>query len=91
MTSRPPRFESRRLFHSAQPGSARSGADVQGEMILTDSSENNTSGPPLTRAGRSRRDALKFGSIATLGAVLGGGALLGHTAPALAHSGSDGA
>ena len=60
-------------------------------MILTDSSENNTSGPPLTRAGRSRRDALKFGSIATLGAVLGGGALLGHTAPALAQSGSDGA
>lgn len=58
---------------------------------MTDSSENNTSGPPLTRAGRSRRDALKFGSIATLGAVLGGGALLGHTAPALAQSGSDGA
>ncbi|GBH24071.1 DJ-1/PfpI family protein [Burkholderia vietnamiensis] len=59
-------------------------------MILTDTSENNRTGKPLTEAGRSRRDILKFGSIATLGAVLGGGALLGHTAPALARAASKG-
>ncbi|KVE66059.1 glutamine amidotransferase [Burkholderia vietnamiensis] len=57
---------------------------------MTDTSENNRSGKPLDEAGRSRRDILKFGSIATLGAVLGGGALLGHTAPALAQAASKG-
>ncbi|MCQ4437867.1 hypothetical protein NO135_22970, partial [Clostridioides difficile] len=33
---------------------------------------------------------LKFGGVATLGAVLGGGALLGHATPALAQAGSEG-
>nr|WP_241021316.1 DJ-1/PfpI family protein [Burkholderia sp. Ac-20344] len=60
-------------------------------MILTDSSDHNASEQQLTPSGRSRRDVLKFGSIATLGAVLGGGALLGHTAPAFAQPGSEGA
>ncbi|WP_414142849.1 DJ-1/PfpI family protein [Burkholderia cepacia] len=64
---------------------------MQGETILTDRSENNDSGTPLTRAGRSRRAALKLGGAATLGAVLGGSALLAHTAPALAQAGSKGA
>jgi putative intracellular protease/amidase len=58
---------------------------------LTDSSENNVCGKQLTRAGRSRRDVLKFGGVATLGAVLGGGTLLGHATPALAQAGSEGA
>ncbi|GAB7538224.1 DJ-1/PfpI family protein [Burkholderia sp. 3C] len=56
-------------------------------MILTNHSEKNKeSGKSLTGSGRSRREMLKFGSIATLGAVLGGTALLGHTAPALAQA-----
>ncbi|VWD35958.1 glutamine amidotransferase [Burkholderia lata] len=58
---------------------------------MTDSSNDNASGQPLTRTGRSRRDMLKFGGAATLGAVLGGGALLGHATPALAQAGSEGA
>ncbi|AXF25323.1 glutamine amidotransferase [Burkholderia pyrrocinia] len=57
---------------------------------MTDSSGNNPSVKQLTRAGRSRRDVLKLGSAATLGAVLGGGALLGHATPALAQAGSKG-
>jgi putative intracellular protease/amidase len=60
-------------------------------MILTASSDNHASGQPLTRAGRSRRDVLKFGGVATLGAVLGGGALLGHATPAPAQAGSEAA
>ncbi|UOB58083.1 DJ-1/PfpI family protein [Burkholderia pyrrocinia] len=59
-------------------------------MILTDSNDNNAYGKALTGAGRSRRDMLKLGSIATLGAVLGGGALLGRTTPALAQAASKG-
>ncbi|WP_322027181.1 DJ-1/PfpI family protein [Burkholderia sp. BCC1977] len=57
---------------------------------MTDSSDNNASAQQLTRAGRSRRDVLKLGSAATLGAVLGGGALLGNATPAFAQAGSDG-
>ena len=57
---------------------------------MTDSSDNHAFAGPLTRAGRSRRDVLKFGSVATLGAVLGGGALLGHATPAPAPAGSTG-
>jgi putative intracellular protease/amidase len=57
---------------------------------LTDSSDNHAPTGPLTRAGRSRRDVLKFGSAATLGAVLGGSALLGHAAPAPTPTGSAG-
>ncbi|WP_175769047.1 DJ-1/PfpI family protein [Burkholderia cenocepacia] len=55
---------------------------------MTDSSDNHAPAGQLTRAGRSRRDVLKFGSAATLGAVLGGSALLGHAAPAPAPTGS---
>ncbi|AOJ18313.1 glutamine amidotransferase [Burkholderia cenocepacia] len=55
---------------------------------MTDSSDNHAPSGQLTRAGRSRRDVLKFGSAATLGAVLGGGALLGHATPAPAPTGS---
>ncbi|NTZ81899.1 DJ-1/PfpI family protein [Burkholderia metallica] len=57
---------------------------------MTDSSDNPVSAGQLTRAGRSRRDVLKFGSAAALGAVLGGGALFGHATPALAQTGSAG-
>ncbi|MDN7426156.1 DJ-1/PfpI family protein [Burkholderia sp. AU45388] len=57
---------------------------------MTDSSDNHASARQLTRAGRSRRDALKFGGAATLGAVLGGGALLGHATPAPAPTGNVG-
>ncbi|PXW28595.1 DJ-1/PfpI family protein [Paraburkholderia caballeronis] len=57
---------------------------------MTDHSENNVSDERLTRAGHSRRDILKFGSIATLGAVLGGVALPGRAAPVLAQAGSEG-
>ncbi|MBR8235449.1 DJ-1/PfpI family protein [Burkholderia sp. AU42008] len=57
---------------------------------MTDSSDNHASATQLTRAGRSRRDVLKFGSAATLGAVLGGGALLAHATPAPAQAGSAG-
>ncbi|CAG9245495.1 Transcriptional regulator, AraC family [Paraburkholderia unamae] len=55
---------------------------------MTDNSNNHAAGKPLTRAGHARRDALKFGSVATLGAILGGGALLGHATPVLAQAGS---
>ncbi|RQZ19147.1 DJ-1/PfpI family protein [Burkholderia sp. Bp9031] len=57
---------------------------------MIDSSDNNDSVTQLARAGRSRRDVLKLGSIATLGAVLGGSALLGHATPARAQAGSEG-
>ncbi|CAD9227187.1 Transcriptional regulator, AraC family [Burkholderia cenocepacia] len=57
---------------------------------MNDSSDNHAPRGQLTRAGRSRRDALKFGSAATLGAVLGGSALLAHAAPAPAPTGSAG-
>ncbi|SDI68510.1 DJ-1/PfpI family protein [Paraburkholderia phenazinium] len=57
---------------------------------MIDNSENNASGEQLTRAGHSRRDALKFGSVATLGAILGGGGLLARATPALAQAGSAG-
>lgn len=55
---------------------------------MTDNSNNHAAGKPLNRAGHARRDALKFGSVATLGAILGGGALLGHATPVLAQAGS---
>ncbi|WP_175689588.1 DJ-1/PfpI family protein [Burkholderia anthina] len=55
---------------------------------MTDHKKNDASSERLTRAGHSRRDALKFGSAATLGAVLGGGALLGRATPAFAQADS---
>ncbi|MET3823790.1 putative intracellular protease/amidase [Burkholderia sp. PvR073] len=57
---------------------------------MTDSSDNNAFVKPLTRAGRSRRDVLKLGSAATLGAVLGGSALLGHATPVSAQASGEG-
>ncbi|MBR8186430.1 DJ-1/PfpI family protein [Burkholderia ambifaria] len=57
---------------------------------MTDSSDNNAFVKPLTRAGRSRRDVLKLGSAATLGAVLGGSALLAHATPVGAQANSEG-
>lgn len=60
---------------------------------MTDNNENNENNAADKRpisAGRSRRDVLKLGSIATLGAFLGGGALLGRATPALAQASSKG-
>lgn len=57
---------------------------------MTDHSKNNASSEKLTQAGHSRRDVLKFGSVATLGAVMGGGALLGHATPVFAQADSKG-
>lgn len=57
---------------------------------MTDNSENNAAGEQPTGAGRTRRDVLKLGSIATLGAILGSGALLGRTTSAFAQTGSEG-
>jgi putative intracellular protease/amidase len=66
------------------------GAEVQGHIILADNSENNASGERLISAGQSRRDLLKFGSFTALGAILGGGGLLGRATPVLAQAGSEG-
>ncbi|MGS0891933.1 DJ-1/PfpI family protein [Burkholderia stagnalis] len=57
---------------------------------MTDHSENNASGKRPIGAGHSRRDVLKLGGIATLGAILSGGTLLGRSASAFAQSGGDG-
>ncbi|NWD69560.1 DJ-1/PfpI family protein [Pseudomonas gingeri] len=57
---------------------------------MTDNSENSATGEPPVRTGNSRRDVLKLGSIVTLGAILGGGALLGRATPALAQAGNGG-
>ncbi|GAB7524549.1 DJ-1/PfpI family protein [Paraburkholderia sp. 2C] len=48
---------------------------------MTDNTKNSASSKPLYAAGRSRRDVLKLGSIAALGAILGGRALPGHATP----------
>lgn len=57
---------------------------------MTDNSGNKAVGGRLIGAGHSRRDVLKLGSLATLGAILGGGTLLGRATPALAQAGSEG-
>lgn len=57
---------------------------------MADNSENNASGERLISAGQSRRDLLKFGSFTALGAILGGGGLLGRATPVLAQAGSEG-
>ncbi|CAB3770943.1 glutamine amidotransferase [Burkholderia sp. MSh2] len=57
---------------------------------MTDHRDNPSSVTPLTQPGRSRRDMLKLGGVAALGAVVGGGALLGHATPALAQAGDGG-
>nr|WP_281438747.1 MULTISPECIES: DJ-1/PfpI family protein [Pseudomonas] len=64
--------------------------NFKGEVIVTDHSENNATGERPLSTGSSRRDVLKFGGIVTLGSLLGGGALLGRAAPALAQAGSGG-
>ncbi len=53
---------------------------------MTNNSDNTTTRDQLTRAGNSRRHILKFGSVTTLGAVLGTGALLGHATAAVAQA-----
>ncbi|PCE34244.1 DJ-1/PfpI family protein [Burkholderia ubonensis] len=57
---------------------------------MTDHRKKNASSEKLTKAGHSRRDVLKFGSVATLGAVMGGGALLGHATPVFAQADNKG-
>ncbi|HIC7210538.1 DJ-1/PfpI family protein [Burkholderia stabilis] len=57
---------------------------------MTDSSENTSSGQRPIGADHSRRHALKLGGIATLGAIFGGGALLGGSASAFAQAGGNG-
>ncbi|MEX3629463.1 MAG: DJ-1/PfpI family protein [Burkholderia sp.] len=59
-------------------------------MILTDQSKHDVADKKLDRAGHARRDLLRFGGAATLGAVLGGGVLLGHASPVLAQAASQG-
>ncbi|QWA10748.1 DJ-1/PfpI family protein [Sodalis ligni] len=51
---------------------------------MTNDSENTSSDEQPKSGGYSRRDALKLASVATLGAIVGGGALLGRATPALA-------
>ncbi|WP_246793052.1 DJ-1/PfpI family protein [Burkholderia perseverans] len=55
---------------------------------MTDRSKPASSPAPLSGAGHARRDLLKFGGAATLGAVLGGATWLGHATPAHAETGS---
>ncbi len=57
---------------------------------MTNDSENNRSGERPISGGYSRREALKLGGLATLGTLLGGGALLGRATPALAQASSAG-
>jgi len=57
---------------------------------LTDYDKHSETSEVLTKAGQSRRNILKYGSAATLGAVLAGGALLGRSAPARAQTGDKG-
>ena len=52
---------------------------------MTNDSENNLSDKGTISGGYSRRDALKLGGVATLGAILGG-ALLGDATSALAQA-----
>ncbi|WP_186139426.1 DJ-1/PfpI family protein [Burkholderia gladioli] len=57
---------------------------------MTDQSNKPIADEALDRAGYARRSLLRFGGAATLGAVLGGGVLLGHASPALAEAASQG-
>ncbi|WP_186249919.1 DJ-1/PfpI family protein [Burkholderia gladioli] len=57
---------------------------------MTDQSNKPIADEALDRAGHARRGLLRFGGAATLGAVLGGGVLLGHASPALAEAASQG-
>ncbi|MFW6853277.1 DJ-1/PfpI family protein [Burkholderia gladioli] len=57
---------------------------------MTDQSNKPIADEALDRAGYARRSLLRFGGAATLGAVLGGGVLLGRASPALAEAASQG-
>ncbi|WP_186079958.1 DJ-1/PfpI family protein [Burkholderia gladioli] len=57
---------------------------------MTDQSNKPIADEALDRAGHARRSLLRFGGAATLGAVMGGGVLLGHASPALAEAASQG-
>ncbi|PEH86536.1 DJ-1/PfpI family protein [Burkholderia gladioli] len=57
---------------------------------MTDQSNKPIADEALDRAGHARRSLLRFGGAAMLGAVLGGGVLLGHASPALAEAASQG-
>ena len=50
--------------------------------------KNDDDGEQLSKAGHSRRDAIKLGGVAALAAVVGGGALLSHATPAFAQTSS---
>ncbi|TKI08858.1 DJ-1/PfpI family protein [Martelella alba] len=45
---------------------------------MNEDHKNNSLEEPLSKKSHSRRDILKYGSAATLGVVMGSGALLGH-------------
>jgi putative intracellular protease/amidase len=57
---------------------------------LTDYDKHTETSEVLTKTGQSRRNILKYGSAATLGDVLAGGALLGRSTPAHAQTGDKG-
>ncbi|WP_244146473.1 DJ-1/PfpI family protein [Paraburkholderia sp. BCC1876] len=57
---------------------------------MTDPIDHNAFPAQSINTRPSRRDVLKLGSLATLGALLGGGALLGRATPALAEAASTG-
>lgn len=57
---------------------------------MANNSNHDDSGEQLSRAGHSRRNALKFGGMAALGAVVAGGATFGSTTPAFAQGGNKG-
>lgn len=49
---------------------------------MKEGNKNNSLEEPLSAAGHSRRDMLKYGSAAAFGAIVGSGALLGHVSRA---------
>ena len=57
---------------------------------MTDDIDIKASEKNRTTSSYSRRDVLRFGSIAALGSLLGGTALLGPAAPAFAQAGNSG-
>ncbi len=77
-------------FYLTQLAALAEVAEAQEGIIVTNKIENNASGERQISAGHSRRDVLKFGGIATLGTLLGGGALLSRATPALAQANSEG-
>jgi putative intracellular protease/amidase len=66
------------------------GTSGTGLATVIDQTGNSASAERPISAGHSRRDVLRLGGIATLGALLGGGALFGRAAPAAAQAASAG-